>query len=246
MLFEQKRRVVPGTFAANARFGCSRILRRRIGERNARHREVAVAGEEVRAERDPRGVEAVARERAGLGHRQDVGAVLAAHAQHDGGIGRLLPPIPVVGMQESPVRGDGGERHHPGAAILHLLVDLGRFLEAEHHLGAAVHRDDAFERQVRPFRNPAQLLEIGGIEIPDDRDEAPRKPILCGGVDVALGELVAIEGDAAGDALGNRAALGEPAFARGARDFDAGEIGSRVTHARGVQGEGSASLYYQF
>ena len=86
-------------------------------QRHAELPVVAVRLEVVGGDGDARGVEAGAREPARLGEREEIGAVVAPHAQDDGGLGALGFPVPVLRVdQPAGVRGLR-QRHHAGAAV---------------------------------------------------------------------------------------------------------------------------------
>src|SRR3546814_1898798 len=72
-------------------------------ERHADLRIIAFAFQIIAGDGNPRGVEAEARERAGLGKGQYVGAAVAPNAKHDAGFGAARLPVPIMRVDQRPV-----------------------------------------------------------------------------------------------------------------------------------------------
>ena len=230
---------MPSTLIAPARLGCSRIFLRRMpsgmpGDLKSRSQARKLAVSATPAALKPWRARPPASTRVRMS-----GPVLGAHPQHDAGIRRLLAPVPVVRVDEAPGGGDRGQRHDARAAVAHLCVRLRGLLEAEHHLGAAIDRDHGLQRHTGAVGDAAHLLDVGGVELADDRHEAPRELLLRRRVHLAALELAAVERDTARHAVRDRLAVGEAALVGRAVDLDAGEVaGGGFAHGRGTLGSG--------
>ncbi|GGG22987.1 hypothetical protein GCM10010964_08910 [Caldovatus sediminis] len=193
------------------------------GERDALGAVVAVALQVVRGEADAGGVEAGAREAAGLDEGEDVGAVLAAEAQHHAGPGAFGLPVPVLAVQQRAVGARLGQDDGAGAALGRGAGGGGGLRRAAgelEHLGAAVDQDDVLEGDAGALGDAAHLGDVGGVEGLDPRHEGAGHGAHLRRVLAGRGELRAVVLEGAAHPRLRRLAVGAAAVLRGAGKLD--------------------------
>jgi hypothetical protein len=206
---------------------------------------IAVALQIVGGDRDAGTVQAGAGEAAGLGEGQDVGAIVAADAQDDGGLGALGLPVPVLGVDERPVGGGGGQGDEAGAAIDDLggvAAQAGAQVGAGgkfQDFGSGVEEGDILERDAGAFGDAAHLGDEGIVERLDHRQVVGDQGGGRGGVEAEAAELLAVMAQAALDARGGLGAVLDAALVRRAGDVDQGAgLGHGVALLRGGMAAG--------
>ena len=104
-------------------------------------------------------------------------------------------------MQQHAVGAGLGQRERRGAAVREMLLGL-LLARRRDHLGAGVHQHHAGERLARAFGDAAHLLDIGRIEILDDRHHGLGALLEMLPVDAVLQQRLRHTSDAAADAVG--------------------------------------------
>src|SRR5947208_1070607 len=178
------------------------------GQRHTEPPVVAVALEVVGRDGDPGRVEARAREAAGLGEGEEIGAVVAAHAEHDGRLRALDLPVPVLRVDEPPSLRGLRQRDDARARLVagDSAAKLGVAPELE-DLRARVEQRDGLEVEPGALGDAAHLLDVGGLEGVHLRHVLADELADGDGVEARALELLRVVAHAQRDALGGLAAV---------------------------------------
>ena len=191
------------------------------GQRHTEPPVVAVALEVVGRDGDPGRVEARAREAAGLGEGEEIGAVVAAHAEHDGRLRALDLPVPVLRVDEPPSLRGLRQRDDARARLVagDSAAKLGVAPELE-DLRARVEQRDGLEVEPGALGDAAHFLDVGGLEGVHLRHVLADELADGGGVEARALELLRVVAHAQRDALGGLAAVLPAALARRSLHLD--------------------------
>ena len=187
---------------------------------------IAVGFQVIRGDGDADGIEAAAAERAGLGEGHEIGTVLAANLQHDGGLGAFALPVPVLGVDQAPCPARLRQHDDAGAAIgilgrLQTRTDLrtGKLDDFR----ARIEQSDVLEGNAGAFGDATHLLDIGWLEAFDDGQIVAHQRGDAARIQRQLLELGKIMRSALADAIGGEPPILTAALMRGTGNFNQGK-----------------------